>query len=166
MIAAGYSVTRAAQIQAAGTLLHVVGNPAFGWLSDRTGPRLGLCTAYLLYALCFVFLAMAHYPTMALAFVITNGLSQGAILLIIPMVAAESFGLRRYGSIIGALQIFQSIGAAIGPILMGLIFDVTKSYLLAPEIYTVLCLIVAFVPFGCMPMAEEPAASPAAEALA
>ncbi|MFC1966755.1 MFS transporter, partial [Chloroflexota bacterium] len=51
-----------------------------------------------------------------------------------PIMAAlisETFGLRKIGVLIGALDIGFGIGAAVGPVVGGLIFDVSKNYSLA-----------------------------------
>ena len=44
---------------------------------------------------------------------------------------AELFGLSSHGVIIGVIFFAASIGGAIGPILVGHIFDITGSYQLA-----------------------------------
>jgi MFS family permease len=48
-----------------------------------------------------------------------------------PLIVTWLFGLGSYGTIFGAVQIFQSLGAALFPLLGGMIFDASGSYQLA-----------------------------------
>ena len=48
-----------------------------------------------------------------------------------PTLSGSLFGTRSIGSIFGALNTAYTIGAAIGPLLAGYIFDVTDSYYMA-----------------------------------
>jgi len=56
-----------------------------------------------------------------------------------PLVA-ELFGLRAHGLILGVVNISVMIGAAMGPLLTGYIFDVTNSYHMA----FLLCAAISF----------------------
>ena len=57
------------------------------------------------------------------------GLGGGAVL--VPLLVGEYFGLRAFGTILGVLTISSTLGAALGPVVTGRIFDVTGSYELA-----------------------------------
>jgi len=49
-------------------------------------------------------------------FVLIFGLSLGAPLVLVPMLVAESLGLKRFGSIGGIAGVFNTIGAFVGPV--------------------------------------------------
>ena len=55
---------------------------------------------------------------------------RGFFSLISPLVA-ELFGTRSHGAIFGMVLFISQIGAAVGPVVTGRIFDVTDSYRLA-----------------------------------
>ena len=61
-------------------------------------------------------------------FVLIFGLSLGAPLVLVPMLVAESLGLKRFGSIGGIAGIFNTLGAFVGPVGAGKIYDLTGSY--------------------------------------
>lgn len=44
---------------------------------------------------------------------------------------AEFFGLRAHGAIFGTVLFFGTVGGALDPILAGLVFDTTGSYMIA-----------------------------------
>ena len=58
--------------------------------------------------------------------------------MLLPLLTAESLGLKRFGSISGLTGLAQTFGAALGPLVSGRIFDLTNSYTTAFE----LCIVV------------------------
>lgn len=56
------------------------------------------------------------------------GLSVGNLLVVIPIVLVESFGNRPYARIYAANQLVGALGVASGPILFGMLRDVTGTY--------------------------------------
>jgi nitrate/nitrite transporter NarK len=94
---------------------------------------------------------------MLVPFVLIYGLSVGAPLVLIPMLVADSLGLKRFGSISGIASIFQLIGAFVGPVSAGKIYDLGGSYLPAFEVFVVMCLAGAAVSFLCRSLDSEQA---------
>jgi len=88
-------------------------------------------------------------------FVIIFGLTLGAPLVLMPMLTADSMGLRRFGSIAGVTGVCQTIGAAVGPILTGKIYDVTGSYSLAFDLFIVACICGAITTLSVMSLETE-----------
>jgi MFS family permease len=56
------------------------------------------------------------------------GFSWGTLAVVRVPIIAETFGLRSLGAISGTLDFTAQIGAFIGPLLAGQLFDVTKEY--------------------------------------
>ena len=56
------------------------------------------------------------------------GLSVGNLLVVIPIVMVESFGMRPYARIYAANQLVGALGVASGPILFGMLRDATGTY--------------------------------------
>ena len=49
----------------------------------------------------------------------------------VPAMVADLFGMASLGALIGAVQLGNALGGAIGPIIGGFIYDTTKSYVMA-----------------------------------
>jgi sugar phosphate permease len=87
--------------------------------------------------------------------VIVYGLTVAAPLMLLPLLTAESLGLKRFGFIAGMTGLAQTFGAAIGPLVSGRIFDATKSYTGAFELFIVVNLLGALAAFACLSYAAE-----------
>jgi cyanate permease len=100
-------------------------------------------------------------------FVIVYGLTVAAPLMLLPLVTAESLGLKRFGFLGGMTGLAQTFGATVGPLVTGRIFDVTRSYTMAFELYIAINVLGALAAFACKSYAAErgrglaPAPSPA-----
>ena len=55
----------------------------------------------------------------------------------------KTFGLGRIGAILGVLELGFSIGAGMGPVIGGLIFDLRQSYFLSFLVGVVVMLVAA-----------------------
>jgi MFS family permease len=95
----------------------------------------------------FLAFAAGHLAVMFL-FVPLYGLTLGPPLMLIPLLIAESLGLRRYGSLSGILAIPGTIGVALGPQVAGHVFDVTHSYVSAFALF--IALVAALASFACL----------------
>jgi nitrate/nitrite transporter NarK len=82
--------------------------------------------------------------------VVLYGIGVGAPVALVPMMAAESFGLRNFGTLAGLIGVFGMIGSATGPMIAGRIFDVTGGYIPAFLSYALLLVVAAVAPFGCL----------------
>ena len=118
----------------AATLLTVIGGASIagrltiGASVDRIGGRNA-------YILCFVplligLLALLAVETPWLLFpaVAVYGFAHGGLFTVVSPAVAELFGTRAHGAIFGGILFFGTIGAAVGPIAAGRIFDETGSY--------------------------------------
>ena len=80
-------------------------------------------------------------------FAIVYGLASGGLLSSITALLGDTFGLNRIDSILGVLGFGWAVGAATGPVIGGLIFDVSNSYSLAFLLGAVAMAIIAlFIP--------------------
>ena len=67
-----------------------------------------------------------HWPLFAA--VTVYGFAHGGLFTVVSPTVAEFFGTRAHGAIFGGIVFFGTIGAAVGPVVAGRIFDVTGSY--------------------------------------
>jgi nitrate/nitrite transporter NarK len=88
-------------------------------------------------------------------FVLIFGLTLGAPLVLVPMLVAESLGLKRFGSIGGIAGVFNTLGAFVGPVGAGKIYDLTGSYVFAFEAFVVMCVFGAIAAWATMSFESE-----------
>ncbi len=104
------------------------GRIGFGVLGDRLGARQVLVGGLLLQA----FVALAYYFTHSLwAFYLVAslfGFTYAGTMPLYAVIARENFPQRMMGTIIGGSAMAGSLGMATGPVLGGLIYDLTGSY--------------------------------------
>jgi MFS family permease len=123
----------------------IIGGRVFmGGLSDRMGKKATLILCALLRAGAMLWLIWLQELWMLYLFALVYGFATGGFSPNMAALISDTFGLRRIGAIIGALDVGFGIGAAIGPTIGGLIFDVSDSYSLAFLIGT-LAMIMAIL---------------------
>lgn len=118
----------------------VIGKLVAGVLVDRIGSRGVLVLLAVLQALGVVILLGTKEMTMVWIFVAVFGFGMGGTVTVRPTIVAEAFGVQNLGAIYGLLAGFATLGGAIGPVVAGMLFDSTRSYMMA-----MLAVIVAYV---------------------
>ena len=129
----GFSASGAAAVWAIYGVTQVVGRIASGWIGDKVGRHRLLMVSYLMMGLGWVaiaFLSPTALWTVAL-FYLTFGSGQAAQTVTAPTVVADFFGSRRYATIRGIMNPIGLMGGAIGPVLVGIMFDIYGSYHIA-----------------------------------
>lgn len=144
--------------QAIGTLvvsvslgLALIGKPSLGVLGDRIGGKnaLGLCLLVGALNTFALLTARVHWALALFTFV--SGITGAAPIALGPMVQVETLGLKRYGSIAGLLGIAFTLGAAMGPPIVGRVADLNGgSYTLAFEVCMLVGLVGAVAAFLCV----------------
>jgi sugar phosphate permease len=109
--------------------LTVGGKIAMGWVADYWGIRLAVALTFGMVISGIFLLMGANATVMAYAFAVVYGFAVGAPLLINPAITAQCMGLRHFGTLFGILTLFATPGLAMGPILIGAIYDSTGSYI-------------------------------------
>jgi MFS family permease len=124
-------------------------------LADRVSARRALAFNFLAAAVGIILMFGASRPVLLVTFVIIFGLTIGAPLVLLPMLIAESLGMKRFGSIAGMSGVCQTIGAAIGPIGTGRIYDLMGSYGYALDLFVIACILGALATLGCLSLESE-----------
>jgi len=109
----------------------IVGRIVIGAVSDKVGRKLTTIICILLKAGAMVWLVWAEDLWMFYLFALVFGFAYGGMLPGISALIGDTFGLRNIGAIFGLLDIGWGVGAAIGPLIGGRIFDVTNDYSIA-----------------------------------
>ncbi len=116
-----------------------------GAMSDKIGRKLTAVICALIQAGNMLWLIWAHDLWMLYLFAIVFGFAFSGFVAAMSALIGDIFGLRSIGSIVGMLEIGFGIGAAIGPFIGGLIFDVDGSYHSAFLIFASILLLQAFL---------------------
>lgn len=157
LIELGYTQTFAASIMSTVLAGASLGKFGMGMIADRISARVALSLNFVALALGMVLILGAGSGAVLTVFVALFGLSLGTPLVLIPLVVVDSLGLKRFGTIGGASGIFQTLGATVGPLGTGMIFDLAGGYSPAFEIFVLLSLIGALASLACQPLESEQA---------
>jgi len=130
----GFSPGVAVWALGAVSLLGIPGQILLGHVSDRVGREWVWSASCAGFAICFAALiALSYYPTLTLVGVMV--LSQGALgyglTSIMGAVVVEIFQGRHYGSIFGTIMVAALAGGAAGPLVTGVLHDLSGNYTLA-----------------------------------
>jgi len=118
-----------------------LGPLVFGWLSDRIKVKPAALIAVFLLTIAAVILTQINAdtsPGLIWVFSVILGTGVGGWMPGMSLLTSTNFGLLAYGTIFGALNTFQSIGAALAPVFMGYIYDSRGTFALAFIIIAVL----------------------------
>ena len=106
----------------------IFGKFLMGLLSDRIGHRKVMGINLFLQGFCIFGLIFSRGSFSFYLFSALFGFGYGGTGPQIPLVVAQFFGLPSLGAILGVMILSGQIGGAIGPLLAGEIFDLTRSY--------------------------------------
>jgi MFS family permease len=125
----GFDRTTAALVLSALSFFGMCGKFGFSWLTDRLPSRFALMIALGMEIAGLICLTLVGEAAgFVIPFVPLYGTSYASMGAILPILVGETFGLRAFGSIYSAFQVFVSPATAIVTPLVGRVFDVTGSY--------------------------------------
>jgi len=155
IVGIGYTPATAAAIVSASFVLSAGGNLMIGLLADRLKGRMVMALVCVSAAGGLMFLFAAARGSALAANLVLFATVSGTPTVLMPMVIADSLGLRRLGSMLGITGISGTIGFAAGPIIAGRVYDVTGSYSDALWLFIALSLAAAVAFLGCRPLAQK-----------
>lgn len=147
LIGLGYSPQHSALVFSGQVCMSAFGSILFGAMADRIGARRTLYRAMLIVPIGLIGFTAAGSPQLApfalALFIVCWGLPAGCITPLLPLLLAETLGLRRLGTLSGIVRSGASIATAFGPLLAGWIFDVTGSYVPAFYLFAAAMVVAA-----------------------
>ena len=130
----------------------LAGRLLMGWLADRYAKKYVMILIYLLVAAGIPLLFFANIPAVVYLFAIIFGIGLGGDYMIIPLMAAELFGVKVMGRLMGVVLTADGVAEAVAPMLVGNLRDRTSSYGLGFGVLIGLALVgavaVALLPKG------------------
>jgi MFS family permease len=145
----GYKASAAVWVMSLVFAFAALGKVVMGWAADRLTARIALVLCFATQAAGLSIAFGVARTTSILAFVPIYGMSIAAPLMLLPLLTAESLGIKRYGLLSGLAGLAQTFGAMLGPIVAGRIFDITGSYTLAFDLCITIMIIGAAVSYSC-----------------
>jgi MFS family permease len=117
----------------------------FGRISDVIGRRIPAVICALLGSGAILWLLWSHDLPMFYLFAIVFGLGWGGLGVNLVTLSSEIFASPNLGAIFGTLEMGYALGAAVGPLIGGAIFDMTGNYAIAFIVGANTMLIIAFL---------------------
>jgi len=108
-----------------------VGRLVMGYTSDWMGRKRTLGLNLTLQIFTWVWIMYTDSTWMLIVFAVFYGFSYGGVSAVFPAIVGDYFGRLKAASVIGAIFTIAGVAAAFGPIVGGIIYDLTKSYQLA-----------------------------------
>lgn len=123
-----YSQGEAATVASLVLAFSLVGRLLMGWLADRYTKKYVMLLIYLLVASAIPLLFFAAQPWAIYLFAVIFGIGLGGDYMIIPLMAAELFGVRVMGRVMGLVLTADGVAEALAPLLVARLRDSTGSY--------------------------------------
>lgn len=155
LIGIGYSATLAAGLMSIAFLFTSLGKVVMGLFADRVSARIALMVNFAIAAAGTLFLLGGRNPALLFPAVMIVGLTLGAPLVLAPLVMVDSLGLKRLGSLSGLSGLFNTFGAALGPVAAGWLFDLTASYARTFELFALTLVLGGAATWACLPLELE-----------
>lgn len=134
---AGHSAGWASRALSVLLISSLAGRVTVGYLADRFTRKNVMALFYLILALAIPLLFIRGSNASVYAFAMIFGFAMGADYMLIPLVAADCFGLAALGKLLAIIIMADSLFQTSGPVMAARIFQSRHSYNLAWEIITI-----------------------------
>lgn len=159
LIQRGIDPTTAAAIIGAFATAAAASSLVFGWIGGRWPVRFGMALAAGISALAAVIMLRVDSVAVGYLAAVLFGSGIGGVLTLVPVAFAEFFGRLSYGAIRGIALPVQVTGQAAGPILAGVLYDASGSYVTSLSVFAVLAAAATIVAILTVPPRLEAAIS-------
>ena len=156
----GFSTAQAVSVLGAFTLLSAIGRLGGGFAFDMWNSRVVMAAIMGSQVIAFFIMANVTAYWQILPFALFWGIAFGGMIPARGYIISAYFGTGSFGAIQGLTQTVSVFGGMLGPVLMGLVFDLTDSYVIA--IYII--LVVAALAIPLLLLAKPPQLPQTAEA--
>jgi len=133
----------------------IAGRLLMGWLADRLPKKYVMLLIYSIVASAIPLLFYASSPAVLYVFALVFGIGLGGDYMIIPLMAADIFGVKVLGRLMGVVLTADGVAEALAPMLVASIRDRTTSY--AAGFAILICLaVVGAAAVSLLPKRGEP----------
>jgi len=106
----------------------IIGRLLMGWLADRFPKKFVMILIYAMVSTAIPLLYFTSTPGVIYVFAIAFGIAFGGDYMIIPLMAAELFGLKVMGRVMGVVLTADGLAEALSPMLVGYLRDQGGNY--------------------------------------
>lgn len=152
----GFSAASVASYISVYSIVALVGKLVLGKVFDQFGAKAGIlfgCGTFFLFLVCFI-LVQGNSFMLYLAAVL-YGFGTCTATVAVPIMTTDVFGPKNYSELYGFICMFTMTGSAIGSPIIGLIYDLTGSYIPALVILAALTVLTIIVMFVCVNMGQK-----------
>ena len=138
------------------SVVAIIGKLVLGRIFDRFGPKIGIlfgCGTFFLFLVGFLFVQGS--PMMLYFAAVMYGFGTCTATVAIPIMTTSVFGAKNYSELYGFISAFTMTGSAIGSSAIGLVYDLTGSYIPALVILAGLTLLGIVIMFVCINMGQK-----------
>lgn len=146
-----FTQSEAAHVMSLVLVFSLGGRVVMGWLADLIHRKYVMILIYLLVAVSIPLLLIPDFFGRIYLFSVLFGIGLGGNYMIIPLMAADLFGVRALGRTMGIILVADGVAESLFPMLVGALYnDAAKSYAIGFILLICLALtgaiIVAFLP--------------------
>ena len=149
----GVGIATAAALVTYLYVLHTAAKPLWGLVAERVHVRYCIAGCYAGGTLGVLILMSSGSPAGLVVFATVYGLTRGAQSFVTSLAWADYFGREAQGAIRGLASPFRFVASASGPVIGGVLYDVTGSYGWAFAVFA-----AAFAMGGAVALAARPPA--------
>ncbi len=126
-----FTQAHAAHIMSVVLLSSLAGRVIMGWLADLFNRKYVMILIYCIVAFAITLLLLPPFPGKIYLFALVFGLGLGGDYMIIPLMAADLFGVKALGRTMGIILVADGIAESFFPVLVGFLYnEEAKSYAL------------------------------------
>ena len=137
-------------------LSSLLGRLLMGWLADHFPKKYVMLLIYSIVAGSIPLLFVAKLPALLYLFAILFGIGLGGDYMIIPLMAAEIFGVKIMGRLMGVVLTADGVAEAFAPTIVARLRDRTDSYTIG------FCVLIGLAVIGAIAISFLPRKRPAA----
>jgi len=123
-----FSQTDAAQVMSFVLLSSLIGRVLMGFLADIFNRKHVMLLIYLIVAAAIPLLLMPDFTGRIYIFAIIFGIGLGGDYMIIPLMAADLFGIKALGRTMGIILVADGVAEALFPVLLGVLYSDSVGY--------------------------------------
>jgi sugar phosphate permease len=123
-----YSQQHAANVMSVVLGASIIGRLLMGWLADKIQKKYVMILIYALVALSIPLLFASRTDGVIYLFAFIFGMALGGDYMIIPLMAAELFGVKVMGRVMGIIISADGLGEAFGPMIAAWLRDKSGNY--------------------------------------
>src|SRR5947207_13024212 len=151
----GFTQGAAARIASLVLASSLVGRLGMGWLADRFPKKYVMLLIYLLVGSAIPLLFLTSTRGAIYLFAVVFGIGLGGEYMVIPLMAAELFGVQVLGRVMGIVLAADGVGEAVAPWLVGRMRDAAGSYA-SGFVALIVCALVGAVAISFLPRTSPP----------